>query len=476
MNSASIQKKIQHLYLRAGFGESVSTINNSLNKSIAHLVQKLFDDSKIFADLSLDAQSDLNTDQKESKETSKKDKKDLKKQSREDIRDLNIAWINKMSYDKAQLREKMTLFWHGHFACRTNYGVFCENQNNLIRKNALGKFGDLLNGVSRDPAMLQFLNGQQNKKASPNENFSREVMELFTMGRGNYTERDIKEAARAFTGWGFDKNGKFIFREKVHDTDNKTFLGRTGNFNGEDIINIILEKRETADFITEKIYKFFVNEKVNKEVISELSKKFYESEYKIESLLRNIFMSDWFYDKENIGTMIKSPVEFILGMMRTFNIDFINTKPLLNIQKMMGQLLFNPPNVAGWPGGKSWINTSTLILRLKLPEIIFKSSNLSFDYKDDPPEMGESYKEISKKEKKQYKQMSTRIDLKNFVNEFSEYDNDEIAEKLIESLLQINLDSKKIKLIKSYSDFTSKFNLIKSLTLKIISMPEYQLS
>lgn len=174
--------------------------------------------------------------------------------------------------------------------------------------------------------------------------------------------------------------------------------------------------------------------------------------------------------------MIKSPVEFILGMMRTFNIDFINTKPLLNIQKMMGQLLFNPPNVAGWPGGKSWINTSTLILRLKLPEIIFKSSNLSFDYKDDPPEMGESYKEISKKEKKQYKQMSTRIDLKNFVNEFSEYDNDEIAEKLIESLLQINLDSKKIKLIKSYSDFTSKFNLIKSLTLKIISMPEYQLS
>jgi len=474
----SKQKKIQHLFHRAGFGESISAIRRYEDESTSAIIKKIFDDSQKFTELNILGSKNSYAQKKEEKEKNeltRQEKKNFQKQSREDIRDLNIAWIDKMSLDKAQLREKMTFFWHGHFACKTRIGLFCQNQNNTIRKHALGKFGDLLMEISKDPAMLQFLNNQQNRKSSPNENFAREVMELFTLGRGNYTENDVKEAARAFTGWGFGRTGEFRFRKAVHDTDEKTCLSKSGNFTGEDIIQIILEQRRTSEFITEKIYRYFVNEKIDKNITAGLAKSFYDSGYNIESLMKEIFSSEWFYGKENIGSKIKSPVELIVGMIRSFNIDFVNPLPLLNLQKVLGQMLFNPPNVAGWAGGKSWIDSSSLMYRLKLPEIIFKSSNLNFDYKEDMPEMGDSYRELSKKEKKQYKQMNTKTDLKSYIKEFSEFDEDEIALKLSEYLLQVNFDAKDKKLVNKYSDRSTIENLIESVTLRIISLPEYQL-
>ncbi|MEO8664630.1 MAG: DUF1800 domain-containing protein [Ignavibacteria bacterium] len=472
------QKKIQHLYHRAGFGESISGIKLSSGKSLTIITQELFEKSKSYNDLSLEGISNIykkKNDKDNPAEVSKQEKKKFKRQSRDDVKNLNIGWIEKMVNDKAQLREKMTLFWHGHFACRTRVGVFCQNQNNILRKHALGKFSDMLMEISKDPAMLQFLNNQQNKKSSPNENFAREVMELFTLGRGFYSEQDVKEAARAFTGWGFDKEGKFVFRNKQHDFDNKTFFGKTAGYTGEDIINRILEERRTSEFITEKIYKYFVNEKINKEIAGDLAKKFFESQYDISSLMKNIFSSDWFYDKENIGVKIKSPIELIVGLTRSFNIDFMNPMPLMALQRSLGQILFNPPNVAGWAGGKSWIDSSSLMQRLKLPEIIFHSSNLDFDYKDEQPEMGEEYIEITKKEKKLYKEMRTKTDLSAYIKEFSKYDQEELFEKLSDYLLQVELKDNTRNIIKDYADDSSKKTLIESLTLRIISLPEYQL-
>lgn len=468
MSDISNQRKLQHLYLRAGFGASISEINKSLEKPIPVSVEELFSNSKSFTDLALDDGSEL-------KNIAKGKGPNRVKAARENTENLNIEWIDKMTKDNDQLREKMTLFWHGHFACRTTYPHFTQNQNNTLRRNALGNFATMLMEVSKDPAMLQFLNNQQNKKSSPNENFAREVMELFTLGRGNYSETDIKEAARAFTGWSFDQSGEYNFKENVHDFDEKTFLGKTGNFSGEDIINILLENKRTAEFITNKIYVFFVNDNINTEITKELSKKFYESDYNIEGLMKNIFLSDWFYSDENIGAKIKSPIELLVNMIKSFNIKFKNQKPLLNLQKALGQMLFYPPNVSGWAGGKSWIDTSSLIFRLKLPELIFKSAELEFDYKEEPQEMGEYYKQLTEYEKRQYKQLNTSVDLSSYINEFSKYNENELTDKLCEYLIQKELNKNTKSVLTLYEDDSNKDNMIQSLTLRIISLPEYQL-
>ncbi len=496
MMSLTQQRKIQHLYNRAGFGISISELNKVQNKSLSEITNNIFSASKTSTDLSVDYGEYAGSYKmkKEARENlTKEEKKKIQKAFREDIIKLNVKWINKLANDNAQLREKMTLFWHGHFACKSPVPMFNQNQNNTLRKFALGKFGDLLMAVSKDPAMLQFLNNQQNKKKSPNENFAREVMELFTLGRGNYTEDDIKNSARAFTGWGFNEDGEYVFRDKQHDEDEKVFLGKKGNFSGEDIIKMILENKKTAEFITNKIYKYFVNENnIDKSVVKKLADDFYGSDYDIEKLMKNIFTSDWFYDEKNIGAKIKSPAELISGMMRVYNVKFENDLPILFMEKSMGQMLLNPPNVAGWPGGKNWIDTSSLMFRMKLPEVLFKSSELEFSYKDTPDEdnvkegsmqnedvsMQKKKKEKpdnSAKEKRFFKQVKTNINLSDYFTTFGKYDKEELVNILSEFVLQkdINVNTKRLAL--TYSDISSKENMIESLIVRLMSLPEYQL-
>lgn len=496
MNPAQ-QRKIQHLYHRAGFGITISELNKIENKSLKDIVSNIFSSSKNFTDLKID-NGEYEGTYKMRKEARQKltdeEKKKINKQFRDDIVKLNVKWINKLANDNAQLREKMTLFWHGHFACKSPVPMFNQNQNNTLRKFALGKFGDLLMAVSKDPAMLQFLNNQQNRKKSPNENFARELMELFTLGRGNYTEEDIKNSARAFTGWGFNEEGEYVFRERQHDDSDKIFMGKKGNFSGEDIISMILENKNTAEFITNKIYKFFVNENdIDKTVVKELAGEFYESGYDIEKLMKNIFTSDWFYDEKNIGAKIKSPTELISGMMRVFNVKFENELPILFMEKSMGQMLLNPPNVAGWPGGKNWIDTSSLMFRMKLPEVLFKSSELEFSYKDTPTEddemnmknEGENMESMNKqkknkqdnsaRERKFFKQVRTNINLSDYFTTFGKYDKEELVSNLSEFILQKDINTNTKKLALTYSDISSKENFIESLIMRLMSLPEYQL-
>jgi uncharacterized protein (DUF1800 family) len=295
----------------------------------------------------------------------------------------NHYWLQTMIDSKNDLHERMTLFWAGLFACQNLFARQGEDYINTIREHALGYFPKLLSAVSRHPAMLRFLNNQQNRKEHPNENFAREVMELFTLGRGHYTERDVREAARAFTGWGFDKDGNFVFRKAWHDDGIKEFLGQKGHFTGDDILRILTEQKQCARYLCTRIYIHFVNDQPDEKIIASLADRFYHSGYNIHNLMQHIFKSPWFYDERNIGVKVKSPVVLLVNLCRNFNIRFVDHRECLRIQRVLGQVLLMPPNVGGWPEGKNWIDSSTLLYRLSLPSRLLKATNLSLNPKQE---------------------------------------------------------------------------------------------
>lgn len=396
------QRKIQHLYLRAGFGIDPERLDRLRDRSMPQLVSQLFRDASRFKSIRL---LQMEREVKMIEEGGgMPDKKELRKKSRQYVKGFGSKWLDNMAFDEGQLREKMSLFWHDHFACRILRPVLVVNQINTLREHALGNFGELLKAISKDPAMLQFLNNQQNRKSQPNENFARELLELFTLGRGNYTEQDIKEAARAFTGWGFNQQAEFVFRKRQHDFGKKTFMGKTGNWDGEDILDIVLKNKRTAEYITEKIYCYFVNPEPDQKMISKWAQKFYDSGYEIASLLKEIFRSDHFYEARNVGVRIKSPIEYLAGMMRMLDMRFNNERGPFLVQQVLGQRLLNPPDVSGWPDGRSWIDSTTLLARLKLPEVFLLDSVL-----DMKTRAAFDAKEMDKQDRKLTRQLSTTV-------------------------------------------------------------------
>src|SRR5690606_16425929 len=370
------QQRNQHLLWRAGFGpaaEQLKNISIATPSQVYKALEKASSKKPSYINVADNYLQGLYIGigeagrQQKRKELSASEKKTIQKKQRESIRNLNLTWMEEMVKSSSQLREKMSLFWHGHFACR-NLNIFYQQQLlDIIRRNALGNFRDMLHEVSKSAAMINFLNNNQNRKDHPNENFAREVMELFTLGRGHYAEADIKDAARAFTGWGANVQGEFIFRRFQHDAASKTVLGITGNLQGEDVLDILLEQQQTAKFITGKVYRFFVNEIPDEAKIEWLAERFYQSNYEISKLMEDIFTSEWFYDQKNIGAIIKSPVELLTGIQRILPMEVQNEEAFLLLQRLLGQVLFYPPNVAGWPGGKTWIDSSSLMMRMRLP-------------------------------------------------------------------------------------------------------------
>ncbi len=401
-------------------------------------------------------------------------RKKLRDQAREDLKSLNIRWLNTMINSEAQLREKMSLFWHGHFACRAQNGFFQQELLQIIRSNALGSFADMLKAVSKSPAMLQFLNNQQNKKSHPNENFAREVMELFTMGRGNYTENDVQEAARAFTGWSFDVRGEFIFRKNQHDIGSKTFLGKTGNFDGDDILNMLLENKQTANYISRKMYRYFVNENINEANQQWLSKRFYGNNYDILKLMEDMYTSDWFYDEQHMGTKIKSPVELLVGIRRLLPMELENDQSQLLFQRALGQILFVPPNVAGWPGGKNWIDSSSLMLRLRIPQILSANDALDIMPKaDDDVQMGQMEMAV-KKIRTAIKGGTATIDWVSVNKIFENVKREKLLDKIAETVLQTK-GQVSMAVLDKYVNTESRENYIKSAVINMMATPEYQL-
>jgi uncharacterized protein (DUF1800 family) len=244
----SNQIKNQHLMWRAGFGPAVEQhgdLSKYTPKQFYKALVKASDKRPEYINVADDYLQGLfmgmeEIGRQQKKELTADERKMVQQKNRDGIRNLNIYWMHEMVNSSAQLLEKMSFFWHGHFACRNLNIFFQQGLLDVVRKNALGNFGTLLKEVSKTAAMLNFLNNQQNRKDHPNENFAREVMELFTLGRGNYTEHDVKEAARAFTGWSATLKGEFIFRRFQHDADSNTVLGQTGNFDGYEVLYIFL--------------------------------------------------------------------------------------------------------------------------------------------------------------------------------------------------------------------------------------------
>jgi len=279
---------------------------------------------------------------------------------------LGLWWANQMLATHRPLEEKLTLFWHGHFATGENkvrdYRMMLR-QNEMFRAQAAGTLRGLLVGILKDPGMLVYLDNGENIKQHPNENFGRELLELFSMGVGNYTERDVREAARAFTGWTNDAL-EFKFDAARHDAGEKTFLGRSGPFNGEDIIDIILEQPVTAEYVSAKLYRYFVREEVAAPVRAALGRTFRDGGYQIKPLLKQIFLSRDFYSTPAYATQIKAPVQLVVSTYRKLGLQSVPTIPDFGrMTASLGQSLFDPPNVAGWAGGRSWITPSTLLQR-----------------------------------------------------------------------------------------------------------------
>jgi uncharacterized protein (DUF1800 family) len=465
------QREVQHLYLRAGFGASMDTISRSEKLSRVKLIDQIFAGSAHPTPLeaiTMPTQDEVQMAM--TKDKTPEQKKMIREYTQEEDKKLNLAWLHRMMSGSEMLNEKMTFFWHDHFACKDENPIHSQSLNNTIRKYALGDFRQLLVAVSKEPAMLKFLNNQQNRKNAPNENFAREVMELFTLGRGNYTEADIKNAARAFTGWGFDRMEQtFEFRDKQHDYDSKTFLGKTGNLSGEEVLAIITDQKQCAHFITDNIYRYFVNEKGNDERVASLADDFYTSGYDIAALMRNIFSADWFYDAENIGTRIKSPIELMAGLGRQFDPTFTNDRILLTVQRILGQLLFNPPNVAGWPNGKEWIDSSSLIFRTSLGKKTIQSSELNVMPK---PDDDKTPNEMMKKEKR-FDLIEAQINWDRMKAAFSAADDRGLISELGGYLLQTDISESAVSNINLTG--LAPDQKIKHICSVLTSVPEYQL-
>lgn len=460
------KEKIAHLMRRAGFGASIrNPPENTLNKQL----ERVFNSNNEYQLLYLPDEEVVTT--KSLLSMSKEERKEIIKDFAANIKKLNLEWIKLMGKTEGQLREKMSLFWHGHFAARVRGFGQVESYINTIRKYALHNFGDLLMAVSKEPAMLRFLNNIQNKKGSPNENFAREVMELFTLGRGNYTENDIKEAARAFTGWGIDDEDNFQLKVHQHDSGVKTFFGKTGNWEGEDIIRMILERKETALFICRKIYKYFVNPVADEARIQSLADSFYASKYDIKILMQEIFSSDWFYEEKNVGVQIKSPVELIVGLNRTFGISYDNADPLLALQRVLGQTLFFPPNVAGWAGGRNWIDNSTLITRLGLPVMLAKAGGMDFDVKNN---MDDENPNESLRQKKKLK-FNCHFNWAEFSIEYESKKDLELWEALAKRLLAGTEIPPMPEYLRS-TNIRAEGEQIQQMALYLTRLPEYQLA
>jgi uncharacterized protein (DUF1800 family) len=294
--------------------------------------------------------------------------------------ELREWWHREMLATPSPFTEKMTLFWHNHFATsqqKVRNPQLVYRQNVLLRKEALGNFGALLQAIARDPAMLVYLDNAGSRKEKPNENFAREVMELFTLGEGHYSEKDIKEAARAFTGYSLDRDsGEFRYRPFIHDDGMKLIFGRQGRYGAEDVLNLLLERPETAEFVVRKLWREFISPAPDAQDVAYLAGAFRNSHYDNKALMRAMLLSNAFWAPENRALLLKSPVELMVGTLHTFEIRPVNLRPTVLAGALLGQNLFAPPNVKGWAGGEAWINTATLLGRKQVLDRVFRAEEM----------------------------------------------------------------------------------------------------
>lgn len=381
--------RAHHLLNRAGFGGTPAQVRHltdlGLEKAVDALVdfEKLpgdpIDEGAFDADIIRPLTESERREQQEARRTNneavlerfQRMRNEATQNDRKQLAEMRKWWLQRMIETPRPLEERLTLFWHGHFA--TGYRTIEDSwhmfrQNQFFRANAAGNFGDLARGIIRDPAMLRYLDNNRNRRRQPNENLARELMELFTMGEGRYSERDIKEGARALTGYTFEDDA-FVLTANEHDGGAKTILGRTGSWDGDDFVRLILESKATSEFIALKLYRAFVSDlpgppsKDRQRFIEALARRLRDTRYALRPVLKALFRSEHFHDPEHQAAMIKSPVQLIVGAIRSLHTPTRELSALASASELMGQDLFQPPSVKGWDGGRAWINTATLFVR-----------------------------------------------------------------------------------------------------------------
>jgi hypothetical protein len=470
--------KAAHLLNRAGFGGTSAEIEKAVKLGPDGTLDWLFD----FPDAPAQELSQTDVPDLSSIEGYPKDfreiqqklrgmtpdermqyRQQLMRANREAIVETASWWLKRMAFGPYPLQEKLTLFWHGHFTSSAKderAAMLMWNQNELLRQFAAGNFHDFVKAVARDPAMLDYLNNQQNRKAHPNENFARELMELFTLGIGNYTETDIKQAARAFTGWAHDGDD-YIFRKFDHDDGIKTFFGQKGNFNGDDVIEIILRHQACPKYIAGKLFKHFVYEDPEQPIVDSLGEQLREGRYELRPVLRTMFSSQAFYSDRAIGAQIKQPVQLVAGTIRMLGVDMPPGRALAAALNQMGQVPLEPPNVKGWPGGRMWINTSTLFVRYNTAVwLAGGGGQVPMARGGKPGKM---------------KFAMGRADT-NFAPDASASEAEKVVDAWIGRLIQRPVEpDKKKTLIEALGDRPGDEDAVKKMVQLIVSMPEYQL-
>ena len=365
-----------HLLRRAGFGGSPADVARyaamPLGEAVTALVRypstsgypvaQSVDDFASEAGLAMMARS------ADANDAALVQRREQQRQLRQQQNVINVTWwLDRMLVTPAPLEEKMTLFLHGHFATANNtkgiYGLDIVEQNELLRRYALGNWRELTHYVARDIAMLKWLDNAGSVKAHPNENFARELMELFTLGIGNYTEQDVRESARAFTGFTFERHTEeFYFNAAQHDDGPKTFLGRTGNFNGDDVIDIIFAQPAAPKLFASKLLAFFVYSDPEPELVDAVADLIRKNDFNMAPVVSTLFRSNVFYSDRAYRALVKSPVEFVVGSYQLFGITSVQPA-VLGALNRMGQVPFHPPSVKGWDGGTQWLNTQTMLAR-----------------------------------------------------------------------------------------------------------------
>jgi len=374
----------RHLLVRTGFGvaqpEQIEALRPmSYEQAVEHILSSV-DKAQLLPSPQFKV---MPGKRPKTKDMTAEARRKYNKDRKEDNQALKEWWFRQMLTTTSPLGERMALFWSNHFVSeirKVKFSLMMYEQHMAFRKHGLGNFGDLLKEISIGPAMLIYLDANKNVKGKPNENFAREVLELFTLGEGKgYSERDIREAARAFTGWRVNrKKGIFVTNKKHHDLGEKSIFGETGFFDGMDVLGLILKQDRVAEFITEKLWQEFVSTTLDENAIRRLAADFRKNGLQIRPLLRTILMSKAFRSDENRGTMIKSPVELVVGTVRLLNISSPPIKKFKNIQFKMGQTLFDPPDVKGWRTGTDWISATTTLLRRQYVDQIRRIVKTSF--------------------------------------------------------------------------------------------------
>ena len=317
----------------------------------------------------------------QAEEKNREFRKKVRRENRERTLEAQAWWFRRMLTTRQPLREKMTLFWHDHFASsiqKVKQPLMMVRQNELFRRDAFGSFKDLTQAILLDPAMSLYLDAQNSRKDMPNENFPRELMELFTLGEGHYSEQDIREAARAFTGYQLSRaKGNVAHNKRQWDPSDKTIFGKTGPFTGQDVINLIFTQKQAAHLISKKLWEFFVYENPAAAIVDSLASSLQRQNFQVGLLLREIFLSKEFYSETSIRSQIKAPVPFLIGLLKQLEITDPPADLATTAASQLGQVLFDPPNVAGWDWGKAWINTHTLLTRYNLAGFLTKGAGNS---------------------------------------------------------------------------------------------------